>query len=123
VLNCPTCSASSKSRFRSYGQIDSNAFQLGSAPGNRVDSKNPDHCLVGFLGSLPERVATDAGYLDLPRQITLRARQSAAAHLEYLLDTYTATTNFEYFDTIRFVGHTHLPSFFTIRMVAARLAH
>jgi predicted phosphodiesterase len=95
------------------GQIDSNAFNSEARRAIEWTRKNLTSSARGFLGSLPERIATDAGYLDLPRQITLVHGSPRQPVWEYLLDTYTATTNFEYFDTdYCFVGHTHLPIIF-----------
>ncbi|HEX7974037.1 MAG TPA: metallophosphoesterase family protein [Anaerolineales bacterium] len=55
-----------------------------------------------FLNSLPEQVITAA--------VTLAHGSPRHPVWEYLLDTRTATINFEYFETpYCFVGHTHLP--------------
>ena len=55
-----------------------------------------------FLESLPEMVEVD--------QITLVHGSPRQPVWEYLLDTRTATINFDYFETLYcFVGHTHLP--------------
>ena len=55
-----------------------------------------------FLESLPEMIEVD--------QITLVHGSPRQPVWEYLLDTRTATINFDYFETLYcFVGHTHLP--------------
>ena len=57
---------------------------------------------VAFLKSLPEKITQD--------HITLAHGSPRQPVWEYLLDTYTATRNFEFFDSVFcFVGHTHLP--------------
>jgi predicted phosphodiesterase len=55
-----------------------------------------------FLEGLPEMIEVD--------QITLVHGSPRQPVWEYLLDTRTATINFDYFETLYcFVGHTHLP--------------
>ncbi|RPI34901.1 MAG: metallophosphoesterase [Chloroflexota bacterium] len=80
-----------------------------------TDSFNPDartaihwtrHALtpesISFLESLPEMAVID--------HVTLAHGSPRQPVWEYLLDTRTATQNFESFDTpYCFVGHTHLP--------------
>ena len=57
---------------------------------------------LSFLQSLPERVILDL--------ITLVHGSPRQPVWEYLLDTRTATLNFDFFDGLYcFVGHTHLP--------------
>ena len=57
---------------------------------------------LAFLESLPEMTEVD--------QITLVHGSPRQPVWEYLLDTRTATINFDYFETLYcFVGHTHLP--------------
>jgi predicted phosphodiesterase len=57
---------------------------------------------AAFLGERPEIITVG--------QITLAHGSPRQPVWEYLLDTRTATVNFEYFDTLYcFVGHTHLP--------------
>ena len=57
---------------------------------------------IAFLSQLPEMITVD--------QITLAHGSPRQPIWEYLLDTRTATVNFDYFDTLYcFVGHTHLP--------------
>lgn len=58
-----------------------------------------------FLKSLPEKQQID--------QVTLAHGSPRQPVWEYLLDTYTATRNFNHFDSdFCFVGHTHLPFMF-----------
>ena len=60
-----------------------------------------------FLSGLPEKI--DAG------QVTLTHGSPRHPVWEYLLDTRTATINFEYFETLLcFVGHTHLPVIYSL---------
>jgi predicted phosphodiesterase len=57
---------------------------------------------AAFLAQRPEMITVD--------QITLAHGSPRQPVWEYLLDTRTATINFDYFDTLYcFVGHTHLP--------------
>jgi predicted phosphodiesterase len=57
---------------------------------------------AAFLGERPEIITVG--------QITLAHGSPRQPVWDYLLDTRTATVNFEYFDTLYcFVGHTHLP--------------
>ena len=57
---------------------------------------------AAFLAQRPEMLTVD--------QITLAHGSPRQPIWEYLLDTRTATINFDYFDTLYcFVGHTHLP--------------
>jgi diadenosine tetraphosphatase ApaH/serine/threonine PP2A family protein phosphatase len=57
---------------------------------------------MAFLRSLPEVLKIDA--------VTLVHGSPRQPVWEYLLDTRSATINFDYFDTsLCFVGHTHLP--------------
>jgi predicted phosphodiesterase len=59
-----------------------------------------------FLHELPETAIID--------QVTLSHGSPRYPVFEYLLDTRSATENFEYFDTdFCFVGHSHLPVAFT----------
>lgn len=67
-----------------------------------------------FLKSLPERVNLD--------HVTLVHGSPRQPIWEYLLDTSTATTNFQYFATSYcFVGHTHLPVIYHLSEIS-RLA-
>jgi predicted phosphodiesterase len=60
-----------------------------------------------FLKNLPEKIQLD--------QVTLAHGSPRQPVWEYLLDTYTATRSFNYFDSeFCFVGHTHLPFIFQL---------
>ncbi|MEW5872389.1 MAG: metallophosphoesterase family protein [Chloroflexota bacterium] len=60
-----------------------------------------------FLSSLPEKVTTDS--------VTISHGSPRHPVWEYLLDTRTATINFDYFETpLCFVGHTHLPVIYSL---------
>lgn len=60
-----------------------------------------------FLSGLPEKIEIG--------QVTLSHGSPRHPVWEYLLDTRTATINFEYFTTrLCFVGHTHLPVVYTL---------
>ncbi len=60
-----------------------------------------------FLKNLPEKTQLD--------QVTLVHGSPRQPVWEYLLDTYTATRSFNYFDSeYCFVGHTHLPFIFQL---------
>jgi predicted phosphodiesterase len=60
-----------------------------------------------FLKGLPEKIELD--------KVTLAHGSPRHPVWEYLLDTRTATLNFDYFSTpICFVGHTHLPVIYTM---------
>lgn len=62
------------------------------------------------IAFLKERPQTESN-----EQVTLAHGSPRQPVLEYLLDTRSATENFEYFDTdFCFVGHTHLPVIFYI---------
>lgn len=61
-----------------------------------------------FLKSLPEKIQID--------QVTLAHGSPRQPVWEYLLDTYSATRNFNHFDSdYCFVGHTHLPFMFHMK--------
>ncbi len=68
---------------------------------------------LSFLDSLPERADTRTAHPNLSNHVTLAHGSPRQPVWEYLLDTTTATRNFEFFDTAYcFVGHTHLPILF-----------
>lgn len=67
------------------------------------DVITPDN--LAYLRQLPERLVIDS--------VTLVHGSPRQPIWEYLLDTRTATQNFDYFSTpYCFVGHSHLPSIF-----------
>lgn len=54
--------------------------------------------------------------------VTLAHASPRQPVLEYLLDTYSAAENFNYFDTdLCFVGHTHIPVIFSLQEDAVNL--
>jgi diadenosine tetraphosphatase ApaH/serine/threonine PP2A family protein phosphatase len=60
-----------------------------------------------FLRNLPDKIEVDS--------VTLTHGSPRHPVWEYLLDTRTATANFEYFNTpLCFVGHTHLPVIYSM---------
>ncbi len=80
-----------------------------------IDAFNPE-ARAALLWTQKQLSETNAAFLnERPEMITVG--QITLAHgsprqpvWEYLLDTRTATVNFDYFDTLYcFVGHTHLP--------------
>jgi predicted phosphodiesterase len=84
------------------GQIDDDTFN----PDARLaiqwthDALDPDS--LSFLGGLPEKSVFD--------HVTLTHGSPRQPTWEYILDTRTATVNFEFFQTpYCLVGHTHLP--------------
>jgi predicted phosphodiesterase len=84
------------------GQIDLQAFNREARFSARwtQDNLNPDS--LEFLRNLPE--IKEFG------DVTLTHGSPRNPVWEYLLDTHTATVNFDYFETqICLVGHTHLP--------------
>jgi diadenosine tetraphosphatase ApaH/serine/threonine PP2A family protein phosphatase len=61
-----------------------------------------------FLSSLPEKITQD--------EVTLSHGSPRHPVWEYLLDTRTATLNFDFFNTpYCFVGHTHLPVVYSLQ--------
>ena len=83
-------------------QIDVDAFNPEARAALLWTQQRLTEANAAFLRSLPEMVEVD--------QITLVHGSPRQPVWEYLLDTRTASINFEYFDTLYcFVGHTHLP--------------
>jgi predicted phosphodiesterase len=71
---------------------------------------------LAFLESLPESMNTRQMLPGISNHVTLVHGSPRQPIWEYLLDTDTATRNFEFFDTAYcFVGHTHLPLLFYYR--------
>lgn len=69
---------------------------------------------LAFLQGMKPRLET-AG-------VTLAHASPRQPVLEYLLDTYSAAENFDYFDTdFCFVGHTHIPVIFSLQDNAVNL--
>jgi predicted phosphodiesterase len=88
-------------------QIDTAAFNPEARTAVRWTQKTLTEASIAFLKSLPERFETD--------NVTLTHGSPRYPVWEYLLDTRTATLNFEYFTTpYCFVGHTHLPAIYNL---------
>jgi diadenosine tetraphosphatase ApaH/serine/threonine PP2A family protein phosphatase len=83
-------------------KIDDNAFNADARLVISWTRKTLTPASVEFLTSLPET--------QVQGDVTLVHGSPRQPVWEYLLDTRTATQNFEFFDTpFCFVGHTHLP--------------
>lgn len=83
-------------------KIDDNAFNADARLVISWTRKTLTPASVEFLNSLPET--------QVQGDVTLVHGSPRQPVWEYLLDTRTATQNFEFFDTpFCFVGHTHLP--------------
>ncbi|MBN2550333.1 MAG: metallophosphoesterase family protein [Anaerolineales bacterium] len=83
-------------------QIDADTFNPEARNAIIWTRKTLTDSSKAFLSSLPEKIPAN--------QVTLTHGSPRHPVWEYLLDTRTATLNFEYFDTpLCFVGHTHLP--------------
>lgn len=84
------------------GQIDLDSFNLDARRSIRWLRDNLAPESVKFLEGLPERAIVD--------DVTLVHGSPRNPVWEYILDTYSAIENLEYFDTrLCFVGHTHIP--------------
>ncbi len=83
-------------------QIDVETFNPEARQAIRWTQQNLAQGNLEFLRELSERAVVD--------HVTLAHGSPRQPVWEYLLDTRTATLNFEYFETpYCFVGHTHLP--------------
>lgn len=86
-------------------QIDVNSFNPEARAGILWTQNMLSASSKTFLKDLPEKTVED--------HITLVHGSPRQPIWEYLLDTRTATYNFEHFDTpYCFVGHTHLPAIY-----------
>ncbi|HEY3345159.1 MAG TPA: metallophosphoesterase family protein [Anaerolineaceae bacterium] len=89
------------------GQIDVEAFNLEAKLSVVWMKAELTEASLGFLSHLPDRVTT--------HNVTLTHGSPRNPVWEYILDTRTATTNFRYFSTpYCFIGHTHLPTVYTL---------
>jgi predicted phosphodiesterase len=89
------------------GQIDADTFNPEARKAIRWTQERLSESSKSFLNSLPEKLELD--------HVTLSHGSPRHPVWEYLLDTRTATLNFEYFDTpFCFVGHTHLPVVYSL---------
>jgi predicted phosphodiesterase len=84
------------------GNLDLAAFNRDASLSARWMQHTLSASNLQFLHSLPEKVIVE--------QVTLTHGSPRNPVWEYILDTYAAAQNFNYFDThLCFVGHTHLP--------------
>lgn len=90
------------------GRIDINTFNRDARLSSEWTSSVITSENLGFLQSLPEKILKDS--------VTLAHGSPRNPIWEYLMDLYTATINFNHFDTpFCFVGHTHLPLSFLMK--------
>ena len=88
-------------------QIDADTFNPEARSALIWTRKMLDESSREYLSSLPEKIEVD--------RVTLTHGSPRHPVWEYLLDTRTATLNFEYFSTpLCLVGHTHLPVIYTL---------
>jgi diadenosine tetraphosphatase ApaH/serine/threonine PP2A family protein phosphatase len=88
-------------------QIDADTFNPEARNAILWTRKALTESSQAFLNGLPEKIEVG--------QVTLTHGSPRHPVWEYLLDTRTATTNFDYFETpLCFVGHTHLPVIYTL---------
>ena len=88
-------------------QIDADTFNPEARAAIHWTQEKLSDGTRAFLKSLPEKLTID--------NVTLTHGSPRYPVWEYLLDTRTATVNFDYFDTpLCFVGHTHLPVIYTL---------
>jgi len=89
-------------------QIALEAFNYEAQQSIRWLRSELTHAHRGFLESLPDKLVTG--------DVTLAHGSPRNPVWEYLLDPFTATENFDSFDTAYcFVGHTHLPLAYVYR--------
>jgi diadenosine tetraphosphatase ApaH/serine/threonine PP2A family protein phosphatase len=90
------------------GQIDINTFNRDARLSNEWTRSAITKQNLQFLHSLPEKIIKDS--------VTLVHGSPRNPTWEYLMDLYTATINFNHFETsFCFVGHTHLPISFLLK--------
>lgn len=97
-------------------KIDVNSFNPEARSGILWTQEQLSSSNITFLQSLPEKTAID--------HITLVHGSPRQPIWEYLLDTRTATYNFNHFEThYCFVGHTHVPMIYHLpdEALSARL--
>jgi diadenosine tetraphosphatase ApaH/serine/threonine PP2A family protein phosphatase len=84
------------------GQINLETFNYDARKSIRWQRDQLTTSSVEFLSNLPEKQVVD--------QVTLVHGSPRNPIWEYLLDIYSASENFDYFNTpLCFVGHTHIP--------------
>jgi len=88
-------------------QLDSDAFNPEARAAIYWTQKMLTDSSKSFLENLPEKIEME--------DVTLAHGSPRHPVWEYLLDTRTATINFDFFDSpLCFVGHTHLPVIYTM---------
>ncbi len=88
-------------------QIDTGAFNPEARQAVHWTQKTLTDSSAIFLRSLPEKLQVN--------EVTLSHGSPRYPVWEYLLDTRTASYNFDYFETpYCFVGHTHLPVIYSL---------
>ncbi len=88
-------------------QIDSDTFNPEARTAILWTRKALTNASWEFLNGLPEKIELD--------KVTLAHGSPRHPVWEYLLDTRTATLNFDFFSTpLCFVGHTHLPVIYSL---------
>ena len=91
----------------SLQQLDSDTFNPEARLAILWTQQRLSESSRNFLSSLPEKIEYE--------DVTLSHGSPRHPVWEYLLDTRTATLNFNFFDTpLCFVGHTHLPVIYTL---------
>lgn len=98
-------------------QIDTDSFNTEARQAIFWTQRALSDASREYLSGLPEQIVLG--------QVTLTHGSPRHPIWEYLLDVRSATTNFKYFETsFCFVGHTHLPVFYTLRngYASARLS-
>jgi len=91
----------------SLNQIETAAFNTEARQALKWTQKILSDSSIGFLKSLPEKLQVGG--------VTLAHGSPRYPIWEYLLDTKTATSNFDFFETaFCLVGHTHLPVIYNL---------
>jgi diadenosine tetraphosphatase ApaH/serine/threonine PP2A family protein phosphatase len=89
-------------------QIDPDSFNPEAREAIYWTQKMLSPRALDFLSELPQMVKVN--------RVTLTHGSPRHPVWEYILDTRTATLNFNYFQTpLCFVGHTHLPVFYSLQ--------
>ncbi len=89
-------------------QIDADTFNPEARQAIHWTQRALSEASCDFLDGLPEKIHVG--------DVTLTHGSPRHPVWEYLLDTRTATLNFDYFDTgLCFVGHTHLPVIYSLQ--------
>lgn len=92
------------------GRISPDTFNSEARQALLWTQKNLTEASLSFLKRLPETMIIEKIDSDGAAPFTLVHGSPRQPIWEYLLDSYTATRNFDYFDTpYCVVGHTHIP--------------